>query len=470
LISGSVILLTHNRLMDEGNSQQMSWASAIREQPCGALYTDFTDVNRSMGVTGLYQYTVRNFFVSTGLDQWLQTSNIRRDLDAKFLERQKTVLRDNAMTGKLAGKNVIMIMLESIDTWMLTEEYMPNLYSLQQKSIQFVNHYSHQFINAATLNSEFMALTGLIPPTSGIKQSVYKTNDFSYSLPSLFREKGYRAESFHSAEPIIYDRGAIHRNIGFSAYYCWYQMGMSDYQMDSQLINAYDRMTATAPFFDFIITYSGHGPYTEELGNISAPHFERAVSAAKTKGITASDENLRQYYHAIAHAMETDAFIGSLMDRLEADGRIEDTVLVVFSDHYSKYMSDISFVMELKGEHNPDLLSKTPFFIYARDIPPQKVSKYTSTIDIFPTLVNLFGLDADPAYFVGRDAFGEEEGYAMFRNYAWYDGETYFSADYEGDVTEEMTARTEEVRERVNLSWDTLTSDYFAYLREKHAR
>jgi phosphoglycerol transferase MdoB-like AlkP superfamily enzyme len=168
--------------------------------------------------------------------------------------------------------------------------------------------------------------------------------------------------------------------------------------------------------------------------------------------------------------METDAFIGSLMDRLEADGRIEDTVLVVFSDHYSKYMSDISFVMELKGEHNPDLLSKTPFFIYARDIPPQKVSKYTSTIDIFPTLVNLFGLDADPAYFVGRDAFGEEEGYAMFRNYAWYDGETYFSADYEGDVTEEMTARTEEVRERVNLSWDTLTSDYFAYLREKHAR
>ena len=467
-LSAASIIITHSSLMDEGSREQMSWASAIREQPEGSIYIDFTDVNQSMGISGLYQYTFRNLVVSTGLEQWMQTSSIHKKLDEQFLDRQESVIASpNEMTGRFTGKNVFFIMLESIDNWMITEEYMPRLYAIQQKSIQFANHYSHSFINAATFNTEFIALTGLIPPTGGIRQSTYKTNDFSYSLPSLFRKQGYRAESFHSSEAVIYDRGAIHKNIGFSAYYCWWQMGMSDPKMDSQMINGYGKMTASEPFFDFIITYSGHGPYTEEMGSISEPHYEKAAAAAKASGITGSEENLLEYFHAVAHAMETDAFIGELYDRLEEDGRLEDTVLIFFSDHYSKYFSDISFVMDIKGTDNTDLLSNTPFFIYSGDTEPQIVTKYTSTVDIFPTIVNLFGLDADLSYFVGDDAFGENGNYVMFRNYAWYDGKTYFSADYPGEITEEMAARTEEVKKRINLSWDTLASDYFAYLRGK---
>lgn len=468
LISAAAIFATHSNLMDEGRREQMSWASAIRDQSDSSLYIDFTNVNQSMAISGLYQYTARNLIVSTGLEQWLQTSSIHKKLDEQFLERQQSGYNtENEMTGRLAGKNVIMIMMESIDSWMVTEEYMPNLYAVAQDSVQFVNHYSHLFINAATFNTEFMAMTGLIPPTAGIRQSAYKTNDFSYSLPSLFRNQGYRADSFHSSEAVIYDRGAIHRNIGFSSYNCWWQMGMSDPKMDSQLVNGYDKMTASEPFFDFIITFSGHGPYNEEFAAISEPHYERAVAAANSNGITGSEENLKEYYHAVAHAMETDAFVGGLIERLEADGRIENTVLVFFTDHYSKYFSDTSFVMDIKDVDTLDLLSNTPFFIYSKDLAPQKITKYTSSIDIFPTIVNLFALDADLSYFIGDDAFGGNGNYVMFRNYAWYDGETYYSADYQGELTEEMAARTDEVKKRINLSWNTLTSDYFAYLQNK---
>ena len=58
-------------------------------------------------------------------------------------------------------------------------------------------------------------------------------------------------------------------------------------------------------------------------------------------------------------------------------------------------------------------------------------------------------------------------GYVMFRGYSWYDGVTYYSADYGDEVTEEILERNAEVVGRVNLSWDTLKSDYFRYLLGK---
>src|SRR5690606_17923285 len=122
--------------------------------------------------------------------------------------------------------------------------------------------------------------------------------------------------------------------------------------------------------------------------------------------------------HAIAHAMETDAFIGALMDKLEESGLIEDTVVILFSDHYSKYMTDTEYLLRIKGVSNTDLLCNTPFMIFSSDIEPRNVHTITSTIDIFPTIVNMFNLGADLTYFVGDDIFAENRhDYVMFRNY-----------------------------------------------------
>jgi len=467
-VSISSIVLTHSKLMKEGQNQQVSWRMGFA-QPVSAIYEDFSNVNQCMGIAGLYQYTARSIAVSTGLERWIETSSLCAKLDNIFRERMGKHNRENSMTGVFEGKNLILIMLESIDTWMINEDYMPELYSLQQKSINFTRHYTPLFINAGTFNTEFTALTGILAPTSGIRKSAYTSNDFSWSLPSLFREKGYSANSFHSADPVIYDRGNIHRNIGFENYFCWYNLGMENYMKDSQLINGFDKMVSDKPFFSFIITYSGHGPYTDEMKDISGPHYEKAVEKAKLRGIVGNDKNTQEYYHAIAHAMETDAFIGALMDKLEESGHIDDTVVILFSDHYSKYMTDNEYLMEIKGVSNTDLLCNTPFMIFSTGIKPQNIDTITSTIDILPTIVNMFRLDADLAYFVGDDIFSENHhNYVMFRNYSWYDGEIYYSADYKGEITEEIAKRTQEVIDRVNLSWDTLKADYFRYLLKKN--
>ena len=51
--------------------------------------------------------------------------------------------------------------------------------------------------------------TGGFTPTNGQYAFDYCTNDFSRSLPSIFREMGYSAQSFHYNSPLFYNRGLM---------------------------------------------------------------------------------------------------------------------------------------------------------------------------------------------------------------------------------------------------------------------
>lgn len=455
----------HGAILDRVPSY-LTWDNAGVQDTDANNYKGMTNVNRAMSQTGIYQYLFRSFLVSSGLEDQMQFGQIYETLEAYYASSEKNDHPGNEKTGLFQGKNLMYIMLESVDTWLLTEDYMPNLYALKEQSIDFVNHYSPMYITAGTFNTEFIANTGLVPPTSGVDSKVYVNNSFPNSLAKLFREAGYSANSFHSASPTIYNRGAIHQNLGYEAYHSWVEMGMENYMLDSQLVNGFDLMTAQEPFFSFIITYSGHGPYTEELSDISDPHIAEARRLVAQSGVSLTGEDLQEYTYAVAHAMETDAFIGALVEKLEQSGHMEDTVLVFFTDHYGKYMSSTEALYELKGVSSKDMLSNTPFFIYSAGTQPEKVTKLTSTMDIAPTIANLFALDANYAWYVGDDIFGDGGGYVIFQGNNWYDGELYCTPGYDGEMTQEIRQRSAEVSQRMNMAWDTLRSDYFAHIGE----
>jgi len=424
------------------------------------VYADFTNTNECLPMTGLYHYTFRNFCVSFGIG--LPTLDTL-ELDAYYRDRAEQISGDNEMTGVFEGKNLIMIMMESIDTFLLQEEYMPNLWALQQESIQFENHYTPLYLSASTFNTEVMTLTGMIPPTYGFNGSSYIRNAFPLALPQLFRSAGYSANTFHPSNPHIYNRGDIHENLGIEAYHNWEDMGMGNYQLDSEMLNSYDQMVSDHPFFTYIITISGHGPYNEEMGVIGDKHYDEAAAAVEQMGVSIDDaDNKEQYIRAVSHAMETDAFIGELLDRLEEDGHIDDTVLVLYTDHYGKYFTDTSFVKEMKGvgADNEEDLYKTPFMIYSKDIEPQVVSKYTSSIDIVPTLVNLFDLDADRRYYVGDDIFGDAGGMVMFPDYTWCTAD-YTVKEAASATDEETLALAADWRKRIDMSMQTMICNYF---------
>ncbi len=404
-----------------------------------AVYQSFSDTKKSLLLSGLYQYAFRDFYRTCfggGLFKEAKEAKTVAALNTYFEEADPNP-RKNEMTGVFAGKNLILIQLEAIDTWMLTEEVMPNLYRIRQESLDFVNHYAAVYITAGTFNTEFIANTGLIPPSSGVPITVYSENAFPYSLPRLFRNAGYSANSFHGSPGTVYGREAIHLNWGYERYHSGADLGMEDYTMDSQLLSGYDQMVSDSSLFDLIITYCGHGPYSME-SSASAAHY------APMKKQSTRDEDV--YIHALAHARETDLFIGALYDRLAAENRLDNTVLIFYSDHYNYYVMNDALVMQYKGVDNLNLLQHTPFFIYSKDRQPEKIDKVTSSADILPTIANLFGFEINPSYIAGHDAFGPEGGYVFFADGSWYDGTVYrdSSRPAENEYEKELDAKREQ--------------------------
>ena len=459
------IFVVHTTQMPRGgiveHSEYLAWDNAESHDTLADAYAEFTNANRCLMFSGLYQYTVRGAVVTIWPQTTADTERIA-ELGAYYAAHPKQAA-DTPMTGAFAGKNLILIMMESVDDWLVTPEYMPNLYRLEQEGVDFRNYYAPIFLAAATFNSEFTANTGMIAPEYQVRNLYYTEHALPYSLANLFRDAGYRARSYHAANPNIYNRGQIHLNFGYESYNDYGDLGMDDYMLDSQLLRGYDQIVSDEPFFSFIITYSGHGPYTTEQQNISDPHLEQARAAIDYSTVPYTTEAQKEEYtRAVAQAMETDAFIGGLRKQLEADGNAEDTVLMLFTDHYCKYFSDVEFISAIKGETDRNMLSNVPFVIWTEGITPQVSEKYVSTMDIAPTIVDLFSLDADLRYYIGNDMFGPDGGVVYFRNYAWYDGKTY---DTGNDASTNPAVLA--MREQIDISQDTFRSDYFAYLQKR---
>lgn len=409
------------------------------------IYNEFTDTTNCAMLSGLYQYTARDIWHLVKPASHMSARD--RQKVEQYVREYEANRQDNEYTGLLAGKNVIFVQLEAMDTWLIDPDYAPTLARLKEEGIAFVHHYTPSFIPAGTFNTEFMANTSLIPATGGIPTSVYRENAFPYSLANLFRAAGYSANAFHGSEGDVYDRGAVHPNLGYEKYYSGTDMAMDYYQMDRYLINGFDDMTAGAPFFSFVITYSVHGPYGDNA--IWESHKEAAEAADKIRQGSTT--------YAIAGAMETDLFVTELVEKLEENGLLDDTVLVFYPDHMNFYLQDDELEMELIGADNANLLLHTDFFIWSADLPAVKVEKVTSTLDILPTLANLFSLDTTGAFLAGHDGLGDQGGYVFFADGSWYDGETYWdSSSGEGD-----SARTGEISTLRSLSNKILAGNYY---------
>ena len=401
------------------------------------LYDNFSDDQANMNMLGLYQYTFRDVqnIVTAGGDI---SAEERAALEEWVAGRTHV---ENEMSGIYEGKNLMLIQLESIDTWMLTESYMPNLYALKQQSLTFDKHYTPAYITAGTFNTEFMVNTSLVPAQPGLSMSVYTDNVFSNSMASLFAAKGYTARSFHGSEAEIYTRGPIHENLGYEKYYAGSDMQMHHYQFDRYLMSGYEAMTENSPFFSFIITISGHGAYGPH--NMIGQEHQAAADAVAER----TEEN---YRYAVAHAMETDLFIGLLLEQLEADGRMEDTVLIFYADHCNYYVLDNTLLKDIKGVDDLNKVDHTDLFIYDGGKTTGHVEKVTSSLDVLPTIANLFGLDADYAAMIGHDAFAPEGGWAFWQDGSWYDGNQW-SREVRQDITDQK-----------QMSQLILAADYYA--------
>lgn len=388
------------------------------------IYNNFSDCNKSLKISGLYEYSVRNFYFT-----FLKPEEEISDEDQKFLDsiyKADDTKEENAYTGKFKGKNLIFLQLEGMDTWMLTKKTTPNLYNLRKHSIDFSNHYSIYTGGGSTFNSEFAVNTGFTTPISYI-ENVYSfsKNTFPYTMARLFKEQNYSVNAFHMNKGEFYSRDINYKSWGYDNYY-----GLQDiqkynderYVLDRELIlnkTFYNKIfKQQGNFVNYIITYSPHTPFTteKEVGKILAEEKYGKGNVPKL-----SEEDC-----AKMAASETDNMVGLLIQALKDNGLYDNTVIVAYADHYLYTLDDKSILDKYKETSN-NLINHTPFFIWSSDLGQlTSISKVNMQMDILPTVLNLFGIDYNSNNYIGHDILSNDfKGYAFFSDYSWYDGKVY---------------------------------------------
>ena len=396
------------------------------------IYINYNDNNKSMMVSGLYEYTFRNFYIT-----FIKSKKTNNEEEKHFLEEIYNIEEENysnKYTGLLKNKNLIIIQLEGVDNWLLNETDTPTLYNMMNNSINYTNHYSYYNGGGSTFNSEFAVNTGFITPLSYTQNAyTFNKNSFPYSLSNLFKNDGYTVEAFHMNTSEYYSRGTNYKNWGYDNYYGLKDLGTykdNSYELDRELIlneTFKEEMFNSEKFVNYIITYSSHLPFSTSKGvckKLIEEDYLKENNLEKLPEDYISPE-LTEEQCVRRQVKETDYMVELLMQTLEEKQLIDNTAVVVFTDHYLYTLSDQTVLDNYKETTN-NLINKTPFFIWSKDIKKQEIKEVTSQLNVLPTLLNLFGLEYHPNYYIGKDSLNPNyKGYVFFSDYSWYDGKVY---------------------------------------------
>lgn len=424
------------------------------------VYDKFEDSNKSLSVAGFYQYTLKNFY------RMITKSKISLTDEQTVIDYfENKEVKDNEMTGVLKDKNVIFVLMESMDDWIISEKYTPTIKYMMDNGINFVNHYMPNVGMGYTFNAEFAANTGYYCPSAESSASIFTKNAFPYSLGNVLKNLGYRTMSFHYNSKDFYNRESMHKRFGYDEYVSFMKyLSIEKCIQDSESVKSdelYDMMTKTEngeKFLDFIITYSAHLPYNIEDNKLigAKENYSNLLDESM-------DEELNNLY-LLAH--DTDEFFRILLERLKADNLLEATVIIGFTDHYAYGLQNYDLLEELTLNNGTEIFEKVPFFVYSPGIEATKVEKVTSSIDIMPTIANLLGIE-ERRYYVGNDAFSEEyDGLVYFPDGKWYDGNILFEPDNQNEYTEDEKEYIISVNQNIenirNISDYVISTNYFA--------
>lgn len=389
-----------------------------------------------------------------------------------FSQRQPTAM--NEWTGRFKGKNLVWIVAEGFSTLAMDPERTPTLWQLSHQGIVCRNFYTPLW-GVSTSDGEYVTTTGLIPKSGIWSYSRSSENYMPFSLGNQFRNLGYRTMAFHDYLFDYYDRNLSHPNMGYE----YYALGQGLEAVDiipSQFLEAENSfppsdemmMDKIVPMFVqedrfmvYCLTVSGHLNYTLEENAMSLLHWD------EVKDLPYSDP-VKCY---LASQMELELAMRSLVTQLEEAGKLEDTVIVLSADHYPYGLTDEEYSELLGHEVDPVFeIFQNTLILWSADVGfPVYVDKYCSSLDIMPTLANLFGLEYDSRLIMGQDILSSQPGLVIFSNYSFinrvgcYNSVTDEFTRWDGnpadlDVVANMVA---EVQNRVAYSAIILDYDYY---------
>ena len=384
----------------------------------------------------------------------------------------------NEYTGLFKGKNLIVITAEAFSKEVIDPVLTPTLYRLANEGICFTDFYQPMW-GGSTSSGEFSVLSGLVSAsgTNSIKES--RQQDLFLSIGKQLQKEGYFSAAYHNHLYTFYDRDKTHTYYGYDTFMGLHngmEEGVKEVWPESDL----EMMDFTVPmyidqqpFSIYYMTVSGHCRYNYLGNKMSKKNYD----VVKDLGYS---ETVKCY---LACQLELEYAMQSLVRQLEEAGIADDTLIVLTADHYPYGLENSStwgntrdYIAELYGYDPKNKIERdhNALILWSGCLEGKNIVIDTPTysLDILPTISNLFGVEYDSRLLVGRDVFSDAEPIVLWYDYTWktdkgsYNSENRKFTPAEGvSVDDAYVERIKNiVSNKIFYSREVQNTDYFNYL------
>ena len=415
---------------------------------------------------GIYVYQANDLVISVQpkINSMFGYDKARKEFEEYFAEEKPVTT--NEYTNMFEGKNVIVIHAESMMTnaMYLTfngQEVTPNLNKIAKSGLFFSNFYSQVSVGTSS-DSELTYNTTLMPTKSGTAFVSYSDKTY-ISTPKLLGEKGYYTFSMHANTAAFWNRQAMHKTLGYDRFYSKADyivdkenvigLGLSDKHFFAQSIEKIKKINEEhEKWYGLLIMLSNHTPFSDvdKYGDFPVDIVETVVNAEGVEEQVTypymEGTKLGNYFKSLHYA---DNALGELMDGLNQNGLLENTVVVIYGDHDARlsrkeyerlynYNFDTKTFIDENDEayreydsYQYELGRKVPFIIWSKDMEEKGINKEISNVmgmyDVMPTLGNMLGFN-NP-YALGHDIFEiGENNIVVFPNGNWVTNKMYYNS------------------------------------------
>ena len=385
-----------------------------------------------------------------------------------------TPSKQNEYTGMFKGKNLILITAEAFSAELIDPELTPTLYRMANEGIKFTEYYQPAW-GASTTTGEFSNLIGLVPTKGGSSMNETYQQKLFLTMGNQLQKLGYHSTAYHNHLKDFYHRNNTHPHLGYDQFIARYggldikgSWPESDLEMmDVTVPQFIDKQ----PFSIYYMTVSGHCEYSLKGNDMTEKNWD------KVQHLDHSDI-VKGYY---ACNLEFEYAMESLLRQLEEAGIADDTLVVIATDHYpyglersKTWKNTKDHLAELYGveEYDQFLRDHNALIMWSGAFEGKNIVVDTPvySLDILPTVSNLFGVAWDSRLLVGRDVFSDAEPLVLWPDYNWVTEKgTYCDGVFtprEGQEADEAYIQriNSLVKNKITYSGSVVDLNYFDYV------
>lgn len=296
-------------------------------------------------------------------------------------------------------RNCILILAESFESWVLEQEVegqeiTPCLNRLlKEPTTLYAPHVLTQVKGGRSIDAQLMINAGMLPLNSGAYSSLFPDNHYA-TLPKAMHELKHSRNYLLTIDKVsTWNQGAIAYSFGLDTIIAYHDFRKAEafgthkrigdvpfFEQCSEKISDGEVWKQDETVFMQFVTYSGHAPFV-------LPQHLQEISFSDSIPTKAADYMKTARY--------TDKALGQFVDFLKSRPEYKETLIVITGDHegLAFYRNELCQAPAMQGivsdkPYTPLIILNSPVGMRYEDVMGQ--------IDIYPTLLQLLGLERYP--------------------------------------------------------------------------